>query len=169
MRFGYLSTRSSCAYAYMTQGFFDKALAYMEEANKGFQELADPNGTMGTRLNMGHITRTMGDHDAARRHYCTALAQLIEHPSPEIICEVLAAVGALQSDKGEYARSAELLGLARAQQRFTPDARKLVEETLPAVREKLGGEATEAALKRGENLTVEDEIKRLHAELCAEA
>ncbi|MFI0444419.1 BTAD domain-containing putative transcriptional regulator [Actinomadura sp. 6N118] len=106
-------------------------------------------------LGLGWLAVAEGELGAARAHFLATIDNKFENVYAQTLAEAVAGMAAISFQKGDAARAATLLGGARKIRELAESAHDIIRVTAK-VRERLGGDAFEAARDRGAAMTQQE-------------
>jgi tetratricopeptide (TPR) repeat protein len=153
----------SLAAVTLEEGDYDQAHALYEESITVWREL-DVTGAVANALcDLGFVALHQGRYGQARSHFGESLGGSREVGWTETVAYCLVGFAASAASEGAEEPAARLLGAAHAARdsvgiRFAANVRGFGERTANSARAKLGDERFAAALRHGEEMSLDDAI-----------
>jgi tetratricopeptide (TPR) repeat protein len=151
---------NNAGYLAITQGSYQRAAAYLDEALPLAERTGEPLRVIMAFGNLGLASLFMRDFEGARAHFAEEIRLAGEHGLRWIASEGIAGLGAIAACRGGLDRAARLLGAAERLANVMDDAggMRLEQEFFSPARERMGKRRWDAACTEGARLDFDEAV-----------
>lgn len=151
---GLAHTYNSLGRVFLDTGSYEEAAPILDQSLSIYRELSHQQGIAESTANLGHLHAVTGEHYHARCDYAESLEIAARIQAVPLVLDIMTAAAQLAYSAGEAEFAAELLGLPVEHEAAMARTLERAHTLLPFLKNKLGPESFEAALKRGASMTV---------------
>jgi predicted ATPase len=157
---GLASLYNNAGYVALTQGSYERAAAYLDEALVLAERTGEPLRLMLAFGNLGLASLFMADLDRAEARFGEELRLCGVHGVTWMAAEGIVGLGAIAASQGDNERAARLLGAAESMANALDDAAgvKLEQEFFSPARERIGEARWRAAYADGARLSFDEAV-----------